>query len=130
MIKNLAAVLFAALAMFVSALPGKAADSQQQLVTQNLAGLVAQQVYRCWNPPIAEQGGKGIIVRLNVHLSVDGQLTEMPTAIDQLDTSDLKVQAALRAAMRAIYACAPYKLPVERYAEWKHVVVAFDPRSL
>jgi len=34
------------------------------------------------------------------------------------------------AARRAIFVCAPYKLPQDRFADWRDSTVNFDPRSL
>ena len=40
-------------------------------------------------------------------------------------------RAAAEAASRAIYQCAPYKLPAERYSEWQEInPLRFDPRQM
>ena len=40
------------------------------------------------------------------------------------------MRAAADAARRAIFVCAPYKLPPDRFADWRDSVVQFDPRDL
>jgi hypothetical protein len=40
-------------------------------------------------------------------------------------------RAAAEAARRAIYECAPYKLPANRYDQWKEInPFHFDPRQM
>jgi hypothetical protein len=130
MSSKLVAGLLTGLTMVLAAAPSRAAEQVQQVLTQDLQVLVAQQVLRCWSPPTSAQGGKGIVVRLNIRLSIDGRLTAMPTPAERLDMSDTDVKVWLLAATKAVYACAPYKLPAERYSLWKEIVIVFDPRSL
>jgi hypothetical protein len=130
MTSKLVAGLLAGLTMLLSTAPSGAAEQSQQALTHDIVVVVAQQVLRCWNPPISPQGGKGIVVRLNISLSIDGRLTAMPTPAEQLDVKDSDVKAALIAATKAVYACAPYKLPPAQYYMWKDIAITFDPRSL
>jgi hypothetical protein len=72
-------------------------------------------------------------VQLDVYLNRDGSVAQPP----QLDAesaaaarSDPFMRAAAEAARRAIYVCAPYKLPVDRYSIWRELVVTFDPRMM
>jgi len=45
-----------------------------------------------------------------------------------MPANDPYVLGAIEAARRAIYTCAPYKLPRERYGEWRDITINFDPR--
>jgi len=40
------------------------------------------------------------------------------------------MRAAVDAARRAIYTCAPYKLPADKYNVWRDITVDFDPRKM
>ena len=121
--------LIMVLALMLSATStANAADAPQ--VAGDLAIVFVQQIYRCWLPPIRADGSKAIVVRLDVHLNIDGQVAEAPTLVDRLDTSDPLVHEAVSGATKAVYGCAPYKLPSAQYEKWKEIVVVFDPRSL
>lgn len=128
MTRNRLAGLLASVAMM--AVPSMAADASQPAGAKYLAISVAQQVLRCWKPPVAAPDTKGIAVRLDIRLSIEGRLAAMPTPAESLDLSDPNVKAAILAATKAVYACAPYNLPAERYSVWKEIIVAFDPRML
>lgn len=97
---------------------------------QGLAISFVQQIYRCWTPPIRADKSRAVVVRLNVHLNIDGGLAEAPTLVDQLDTGDPFVREAVTWATKAVTDCAPYRMPAAQYDEWKNVVIVFDPRSL
>jgi hypothetical protein len=44
---------------------------------------------------------------------------------------DPYVRAAAEAARRAIYTCAPFKLPADRYAQWREInPFHFDPSQM
>jgi hypothetical protein len=38
--------------------------------------------------------------------------------------------AAMSAALRAIHVCAPYKLPADRYADWRDSTLDFSPKDM
>lgn len=122
--------LIAAIAFAFSAINAANAADGTQAVGQMLATSFYQQIKRCWNPPIPSNRHGVVVVRLDVHLNVDGQVAAPPRHDSQLDISDPYVHAAAEAATRAVYSCAPYKLPAARYQEWQEIEVVFDPRNL
>jgi hypothetical protein len=74
-----------------------------------------------------------LVVDFDVQLNPDGTVMGRP----QLSGSSASAmgnpytRAAAEAAMRAIYACTPYKLPAQRYSDWKEInPLRFDPRQL
>ncbi|MEI9931780.1 MAG: hypothetical protein WDM89_14895 [Rhizomicrobium sp.] len=50
---------------------------------------------------------------------------------DALNSSNSYTRASASAAQRAIYTCQPYKLPSDRYSQWREISpFHFDPRQM
>ncbi len=122
--------LITAAAFALSAVSAANGADTPQVTGQALAMSFHQQIYRCWNPPVPADGKQAIIVRLDVHFDVDGKVVSPPTPNNRLDSNDPGVRAAIEAATKAVYACAPYKLPAAQYSVWKEIVITFDPSVL
>ena len=104
----------------------------QDGMTMSLADDLRNQIEQCWNAPIGAANPAQLIVTLQVFLSPDGSVAQPPqlTASSAAAAeSDVAVRAAADAAKRALYVCAPYKLPADRYQTWHNLDVTFDPRS-
>jgi hypothetical protein len=105
----------------------------QSLATADLADALKSQIYHCWNPPTGAPNANDLVVDYDLQLNADGTVMGRP----QLSGSSASAmgnpytRAAAEAAMRAIYQCAPYKLPAQRYAQWKEInPLRFDPREM
>jgi outer membrane biosynthesis protein TonB len=105
----------------------------QNAMTMDLADSLRNQIAQCWSVPAGAPHPERLVVQLDVYLNRDGNVAQPP----QLDAesaaaarSDPFMRAAAEAARRAIYVCAPYKLPVDRYSIWRELVVTFDPRMM
>jgi len=61
-------------------------------------------------------------------LNPDGSIQKV--ASDALTSSNSYTKAAASAARRAIYECAPYKLPADRFKDWHDIMLTFDPRQM
>jgi hypothetical protein len=73
-----------------------------------------------------------LVVYIDLMLNPDGSVARAPQLTAQsaaAATTNSYFRAAADAAMRAIYVCAPYKLPPDRYADWRDSTVEFDPRD-
>ena len=75
-----------------------------------------------------------LVVDFDLFLNQDGSVARAPqlTASSQsAASSDSFTKAAADAAQRAIYECAPYKLPSDRYSQWREInPFHFDPRQM
>jgi hypothetical protein len=74
-----------------------------------------------------------LIVKYEVFLNRDGTVAQPPQLAPEsasAASSDPYMAAAAGAARRAIYTCSPYRLPADRYAQWRDFIVNFDPRQL
>ncbi len=95
--------------------------------TADLETYLKSLMYQCWTPPVAAPHPERLIVEYRIFLSPDGSVARPPQLT--ANSNDSYGQAAADAAKRAIYVCAPYKLPADRYAEWKEITMTFDPRE-
>lgn len=97
-------------------------------MSADLRSFLVSQIFKCWNPPAAAPHPEQLIVDMRIFLNPDGSVARAPQLT--ADSSDPFQRAAAESAKRAIYVCAPYKLPADRYAEWHEFTVTFDPRAL
>lgn len=105
----------------------------QNAMTADLAALLQSEVYRCWSPPTGTPHPERLIVKYEVFLNRDGSVAQPPQLASESASaalSDPYMAAAAGAARRAIYSCSPYRLPPDRYAQWRNFTFVFDPRQL
>lgn len=102
-------------------------------MTADLASILQSEIYRCWSPPVGSPHPERLIVRYELFLNRDGSVAQPPQLTAESASaaaSDPYMAAAAGAARRAIYTCAPYRLPPDRYPQWRNVIFTFDPRAL
>jgi len=103
-------------------------------MTADLQDALRRQIAQCWNPPVGAPRPGELAVDFDLFLNPDGSVAQPPqlvasSAAQAASNSDIR-QAA-DAARRAIYACAPYKLPADRYNQWREISpLHFDPRAM
>ena len=106
----------------------------QNAMTMDLVDSLRNQIAQCWSPPIGAPRGEELVVEFDLFLNQDGSVARAPqlTASSQsAAASDTYTRAAADAAQRAIYECAPYKLPADRYSQWREInPFHFDPRQM
>ena len=75
-----------------------------------------------------------LVVDFDLFLNPDGSVAQAPQLTGDyaaVAARDPYVKAAADAARRAIYTCAPYKLPADRYAQWREIdPFHFDPSQM
>jgi hypothetical protein len=99
-------------------------------LSADLNSYLASQIYRCWSPPTGVVGAATLIVVYDVYMNKDGTVADKPKLLSSGSPPGTPRDAANQAAMRAIYQCEPYKLPANRYNEWRHFSFSFDPRIM
>jgi outer membrane biosynthesis protein TonB len=82
----------------------------------------------CWSPPPGGLGADEIVVKLRLRLNQDGTLIGYPTVTNS--SSSPFFQAAADSAVRAVYQCQPYQLPIAKYALWRDMILNFDPSEM
>jgi hypothetical protein len=105
----------------------------QNAMTMDLSDALKNQIAQCWNPPVGAPHPEQLIPTFRLFLGPDGSVQQPPQlAADSgaQAASDPFMRAAVDAARRAIYTCAPYKLPADKYNVWRDITVDFDPRKM
>lgn len=88
-----------------------------------LAGAIARQLKPHWSAPQGADADQLVTV-LTWDLNQDGSLTGTPRVVGQSGITDANRTQALRhaeQAIRAVRLAAPFDLPEDLYAAWKHV---------
>ena len=101
-------------------------------MTASEIDLIREQISRCWNIPAGARDSKDLVVEIRVQLNPDGTV-EAAQIVDQGRlASDPFFRAAAESARRAFYnpMCTPLRLPPEKYAVWRDLVVDFSPKDL
>jgi hypothetical protein len=101
-------------------------------MTVDLITLLQSEINRCWTRPDYGPHPERLIVRYELFLNRDGSVAQAPKLMPEsagAASSDPYMRAAADAGRRAIYQCAPYRLPADRYNLWRDIVFTFDPRS-
>jgi hypothetical protein len=105
---------------------------QQNAMTMDLVDSLRNQIAQCWSPPVGAPNAQDLVVDFDLFLNPDGSIAQPPQLIgNSASASSTYARAAIDAARRAIYTCAPYKLPADRYSQWREInPFHFDPRGM
>jgi len=101
-------------------------------ITASEVDLVREQIARCWNIPAGARDAKDLVVEIRVAVEPDGNVRQA-TIVDQARLAgDPFFRAAAESARRAFFnpMCRPLRLPPEKYAIWKDLVVDFSPKDV
>lgn len=97
-------------------------------MTADLASVLRSQINRCWRRPDFGPNPERLVVRYRLFLNRDGTIAQPPQMASE-SGGDAYMRAAAESASRAIYACAPYRLPADKYNQWRDSTVTFTPRD-
>jgi len=103
------------------------------LMTADIADALRSQIYRCWSPPTGAPDARDLVVDYDLSLNPDGTVgrLQMTPGTAAAAAGNGYTRAAAEAASRAIYQCQPYRLPADRYAQWRQInPLRFDPRQM
>ena len=106
---------------------GQSTGTDMTMSVNELDALRAR-ISDCWTPPPGGLGAGAIVVKIRLKLNQDGTLEGYPTVANQ-DSSPF-FQAAADSAVRAVFQCQPYALPVAKYAMWRDMILNFDPSQM
>lgn len=127
----------AALAAAMAASETPAQGQQGQALTQGELGSFLGQIAACWNMAATSTDAQLTKVVLYFELTQDGRLR--PGSIERRGFTGGDARAAdiaYRSAERALQQCettggrAGYRLPPEKYDQWKEVELRFDPQTM
>jgi hypothetical protein len=101
-------------------------------LTASELDLVREQIARCWNINAGARDAKDLVVEIRASVQQDGTVTRADIVDQTRAASDPLFRAAAESARRAFFNpnCTPLKLPPEKYATWKDLVVDFSPKDI
>ena len=103
-------------------------------MTADLQDSLRSQIAQCWSPPVGAPRAEDLIVDFDLFLNKDGSVAQTPQLTGDSASAasgNPYTRAAAEAARRAIYECAPYKMPADRYDQWREInPFHFDPRQM
>src|SRR3546814_20854863 len=68
---------------------------------------------------------------ISVNLAPDGRVIGQPRVVDAMRMNrDAYFRSAAENAVRAIFKCSPFDLPVAQYTEWKTMNLTFNPSEM
>ena len=99
-------------------------------MTADLADALKSQIYQCWSPPVGAPNANDLVVDFDLHAQSRRHAVAAPIS-GALSSGNPYTRAAAEAARRAIFQCQPYKLPPDRYTQWREISpLRFDPRQM
>jgi hypothetical protein len=103
-------------------------------MTADIVDALRSQIARCWSLATAGAPNAGqLVVDYDLSLNPDGSVAALrllPSSVAAASSSPY-VRAAAEAASRAVYQCQPYRLPADRYSQWRQInPLRFDPRQM
>ena len=112
----------------------RAPAGAQTAMTADLATYFFNKVRPCWyiSGLAGAPNPETLVVQIEVSLNPDGSVASPPqlTAQSMANAATNRyLKATADSAIRAITQCAPFKLPPDRYAEWRQSVVNFSPQE-
>ncbi|MEM7651473.1 MAG: cell envelope integrity protein TolA [Pseudomonadota bacterium] len=109
---------------------GQLADFANQISMSELDALRAQ-IEPCWNVPSGAKYAENLVVTLRLSMNRDATVRDVKV-VNQGFNADPAFRAAADSAVRAVRnpRCSPFKLPPEKYNQWKTITINFDPSDM
>lgn len=102
-------------------------------MTANLADIMKSAIRPCWSPnAVVAPNPSDMVVNFDLVLDEGGNVRSLALTRDSQirAAGNPYTQASASAASRAIFACAPYRLPAQQYNLWHETTLNFDPRQM
>lgn len=111
--------------------PSKMNDPTREL-SMTVIDLLRQQIQKCWNVPAGAKDAQNMTVEIAVTMNQDGTVRRAEIQNSLRAYSDPFYRAAAESALRAVLnpQCQPYKLPPDKYDQWRDLVLNFNPRDM
>ena len=85
-------------------------------------------IEQCWNVPVGLANDVSNVITIGLKLNRAGRLEGSPENLSS--NSGVGMIQAYEAARRAVISCQPYKLPIEKYEQWREIVIDLDPSGM
>ena len=104
---------------------GKALGSRPTTLSPQELDALSVQAKRCWKIPTGWTDPHQVTVTVRFRLNRDGTLDGAPVVVE-FPASELGKTAAL-GAMHAVAECGPFRLPADKYDQWRDVQLRLAP---
>ena len=111
--------------------PSRPNDPTREL-SMSVIDLLRQQIRKCWNVTAGAKDAHNMTVEIEVTMNQDGTVRRAEIRNTMRIGVDPFYQAFAESARRAVLnpQCQPYKLPPDKYDQWRDLVLNFDPREM
>jgi len=94
--------------------------------------LIRQQIRECWNLPAGAKDAENLSIEIGMAMNPDATVREARILDQGRLQNDPFYRAAAESALRAVLnpRCNPLKLPLEKYNQWRKMILTFDPRDM
>ena len=106
--------------------PTQTADPGPVMASQADLARVRQAITPCLRKAWVPGRARPARATLKWRLDEDGRLVGAPEIIDPPGTNAWSAPPAAEAALRAVSACEPFRLPPDKYHLWKEIVFNFS----
>lgn len=94
-------------------------------MTMSVPDFLRNQILACWNLP---GDASPQVVVFELFLDGSGSIGRPPRLVSPPPETPGEL-LTVESVRHAIYTCAPYKMPVERFQQWRQVTIGFDPKT-
>ena len=109
----------------IAASLGMADYGHKTTLPQSLLAELSSEVKRCWTVPDGWSDPRQVSLTLRFQLHPDGTLDGEP-AVVEFPATPIGATAA-KAAIKAVTQCGPYRLPKDKYEQWKDIQLKLAP---
>lgn len=90
------------------------------------------QLKACWKIPAGVHDIRAMVTKIQVYVTIDRKVADARVIWTSVPDSEPFMKIMEESAMRAIRspACSPLILPKGKYAQWKQLILTFDPKQL
>ena len=104
---------------------GMAQSGRKTTLPKALLAKLSAQAKRCWAIPDGWSDPRQVSITLRFQLAPDGSLNGDPAVVEFPATAI--GAAAAKAAVAAVKQCGPYRLPADKYEQWKDIQLSLTP---
>jgi hypothetical protein len=107
------------------------APRQVSRIEQNeMVRAIQSQMSRCWRIEPGARDAANLIIEIRVFLKQDGSVANVHVVDMQRFKRDAFFRSAAENARRAVFGCAPFRLPPRKFDVWRDMTLVFDPRRM
>ena len=101
-------------------------------ITAGELDAVRRHIEPCWNLPAGARDAQSMVVEIRATLNPDGRVRSAVIVDKARSRSDGFYRSMAESALRAMLnpRCQPLPLPLNKYSEWRDMVIFFDPQEM